>query len=35
VTWEPDGETLPFDYHNGEAKVVIVKLGIHGVILVH
>ena len=34
VTWEPDGETLPFDYHSGEAKVVIAKLGVHGVILV-
>ena len=34
VTWAPDGEALPFEYHNGEAKVVIAKLGIHGVILV-
>jgi hypothetical protein len=34
VTWEPDGEALPFEYHNGEATVVIAKLGIHGVILV-
>jgi hypothetical protein len=32
---DSDGETLPFDYHNGEGKVVIAKLGIHGVILVH
>ena len=35
VTWEPSGEPLPFQYHNGETKVVIVRLGIHGVILVH
>jgi hypothetical protein len=34
VTWEPDGEILPFEYRKGEAKVVIAKLGIHGVILV-
>jgi hypothetical protein len=34
VTWEPDGEALPFEYHKGEVKVVVAKLGIHGVILV-
>jgi hypothetical protein len=35
VTWEPDGEALPFEYHKGEVKVVVAKLGIHGVLLVH
>jgi len=35
VTWEPDGEVLPFEYHKGEVKVVIGRLGIHGVVLVH
>ena len=35
VTWEPEGEALPFEYHKGEVKVVVAKLGIHGVLLVH
>ena len=34
MTWEPDGEALPFEYHKGEVKVVVAKLGIHGVILI-
>ena len=35
VTWEPEGVALPFEYNKGEVKLVVARLGIHGVLLVH
>ena len=34
VTWEPEGQPLPFEYHEGEIKLTLPRLEIHGVILV-